>query len=379
MYSIDNKQTYNNKIFDRNFVYNKGEFNVLDDRIITNNDLINDEKSNNNILNNRIFDINYSSNTLDVEDYFRNINRQNFDGKNDKMISSTNNKLIKFNNHIINKMIIFYQYYMSNKIFGCSTFYLLIIMSILSNIIKNVNEEIDNYKIDDIMDLFNKINNKNIDIENNFFLKDKIKELNIFNNFGNILYNKDNNIITNTITFTGNLKIKFSKKYTIKKDFYNLVDSVKIDTMHAFNVLVPYYENDRYQIIELPYENDLFVLGIVVYSLYNDNEILIPPHIDYVNKFQNKNINIQIPKFKIKSKINLNKFIETIDMGKVFNNNKFNINGFIQKININLTDTSDEINEKITNIDTFIANNSFTFYIRYVPDNNIILQGIFSI
>lgn len=377
MYSIDNKQTYNNKIFDRNFLYNKSEFNVLDDRIITNNDVINDEKSNNNILNNRIFDINYSPNTLDVEDYFRNINRQNFDGKNDKMTSSTNNKLIKFNNHIINKMIIFYQYYMSNKIFGCSTFYFLIIMSVLSNIIRDVHEEIDNYKIEDIIELFNKINNKNINIENNFFLKDKIKYL---NNFGNILYNKDNNIITNTITFTGNLKIKFSKNNTVKKDFYNLVNSVKIDTMHAYNVLVPFYENEKYQIIELPYENDLFVFGVVVYSLYNNNDVIIPPYIlDYVNKLQNKNINIQIPKIKIKSKMNLNKFIKTINMGKIFNNNKFNINGFIQKININLTDSNGEINKNTDCDYNFIANNSFTFYIRYVPDNNIILQGLFSI
>lgn len=374
----NDKQTYNNKIFDRNFLYNKSKYNILDDRVLTNNDVINDEKSNNNILNNRIFDINYSSNTLDVEDYFRNINRQNFDGKNDKIISSTNNKLIKFNNKIINKMIIFYQYYLSNKIFCFSSFYFLIIMSVLSYIITDVNEDIDNYKIEDIIDLFNKIDN--INVENNFFLKDKLKKLNIFSKFGNILFNKNNNIIMNTITFSGNLKINFLKKNTVKKDFYSLVNSVKIDTLHGYNVLVPYYEDENYKIIEIPYENDLFVLGVVVYSLYSDNDIIIPPYIlDYVNKLQNKNINIQIPKFKIKSKINLNKFIKVIDMGKVFNNNIFNINGFIQKININITDNDGQIKENKDCDCNFIANSSFSFYIRYVPDNNIILHGLFSI
>ena len=63
-------------------------------------------------------------------------------------------------------------------------------------------------------------------------------------------------ILLNAIYFKGEWKNKFNEKFTTKKAFYNKGTEMKeIDTMTTLTHFY-YYEDDKIQAIELPYEKD---------------------------------------------------------------------------------------------------------------------------
>lgn len=488
---------YNNKIFDRNFNYDKSSAsfneNILQDRAFikiinsddTNKNIISklgsrfietanqwSEVNSNNLENNklsilndreimsdidvklddnfqntisdRIFNINPNMNQVETEDYFRDINKNNFDIRKTsnkinikKNIVINPNKKYKYfvdpNNDISMKMLTYYQYKLKNK-FVCSSYGLLTILCLFYiGTVKETKNELEKYlKISDKNNLYNSLidinkNIQKIDIKNYFFINNKIKLSNnykkLFRKIGiiesidinntpnkiknllnsnlNNLVNKSTNIILiNTISFKPIWKINFLKENTQEKEFYDLVNTKKVKMMQLFNESLPYYEDNRYQLLEIPLKDNNLIIGIMLEKTVN--QLIIPPKAETlysnITKLKTEKVNVQIPKFNTDTIINSSDILKFIGLQKIFQNadidnmldNSINtniaINNIIQKTSIIFSESeiinkSRDLsynNNNNNNIFNFYANHPFTYYVRHVSNNIIFLTGYYN-
>lgn len=480
----------NNKLFDRNFNYDTSSAsfneNILRDRAFNTsidkykNDeqgnrfidtveqwnnvnklsLTDDRQINTNIntninlasasknLSDRIFNINPNMNKISTEDFFRDVNKKNFDTrKTGDKISNPNNKIKHFvepNNDLSMKMLTFYQYILK-KSFVCSSYSLLAVLSLFYiGTTRKTKVELEKcLGISERNNLYNGLSQvnkvlqktKHVGVENCVIVDNRIRLLKNYKtlvqkiglvesvnasnpqpiiNKINMLVSKNTNgliknvlgpnlinvntkiVLANIIYFKSNWKTKFEKKNTVEKEFYDLVETKKVKMMHLFNESLPYYEDMKYQLLELPCKDNQFCMGIMLEK--NLNQIMIPPKsqtlYNHISKLKLEKVNVQLPKFTHESTLHPTDILKTVGIYKIFSNadvddmveNKTKpiyIDKIIQKAKIIVDETGTKVmagtnscssNEQIKN---FFANHPFTYYIRHVPTNIIIFTGCF--
>ena len=215
-------------------------------------------------------------------------------------------------------------------------------------------------------------------------------------------------VLVNTIYFKSNWKTKFSKENTQEKEFYDLVETKTVKMMQLFKESLPYYENKKYQLLELPYKGNQFAMGVMLEK--DLNQIMIPPKPEtlysHIARLGLEKVNVQLPRFTHESTLYPTDILKMIGLQKMFiqadvddmvekvatNKNNIHINSIIQKAKIIVDETGTEASaatammlsynsalpDKKENVYNFYANHPFIYYIRHTPTNTIIFTGCFN-
>lgn len=227
-----------------------------------------------------------------------------------------------------------------------------------------------------ITNLVNKINNY-VEQNTNGLIKNLINE--------NIINSETIMCIINTLYFKMSWKTPFDEKKTAKKKFNN---QKIVDMMHLDNLNIRYLENGDIQLVRIPYIDERYSLVIILPK--KNTEDLQSYHKYLKHKLpSNAKCNICIPKFTVKSKINLVPVLQKLGVTKLFTNeaelDKINqqayISNMIHEVNICINEEGTEAcaATEMTyqskcigsgNIINFTADHSFIYYIGHIEPNN---------
>ena len=153
-------------------------------------------------------------------------------------------------------------------------------------------------------------------------------------------------ILINAIYFKGNWSKPFNKNFTKKLPFQNNNnDIVEVDTMYEHFNGNEYYEDDKIQMISLPYNSKKLNFKMIIIlpnkNIYSSPLNFLEENInlnELVSKLKyTENINLYLPKFKNDFNISLNNILKEMNMKRAFNSNaQFNklslIPTFIEEI-----------------------------------------------
>ncbi|EQB60107.1 proteinase inhibitor i4 serpin [Vairimorpha apis BRL 01] len=132
-------------------------------------------------------------------------------------------------------------------------------------------------------------------------------------------------IIVNTIYFKGKWQTQFDNDETIKKDFNCIDETVKVDMMHKKDDLF-HMENEFFVALKMPYEDPQFSLMIFLPKegvSINEISKFISDENFYsdLSKYMSlKEVDLNLPKFKISSKINLKNALNYFGLKNIFFN-----------------------------------------------------------
>lgn len=231
--------------------------------------------------------------------------------------------------------------------------------------------------------------NRYVEKKSDGFIKDIIPKIDIRSDTSIIL--------ANTVYFKGSWKYKFDIQETKIMTFHK---TNNIPIMHQINYF-NYYENTKIQLVELPYDEKEYVMGIILpikfmeesdleYSLSNIPYFSFNEINEYINNLKLTKIDLYLPKFIHHKKMDLVKFLEKMQVQNLFEPNKANLNliskgAFVSKIIQETILIVDELgiespNRDVRKINTlnsklFKANHAFIYYIRYLPDNTFLIFG----
>ncbi len=199
----------------------------------------------------------------------------------------------------------------------------------------------------------------------------------------------------NTIYFKSFWLYPFKNIKTDK--FINSFDKeLYIDFMNQSNDY-SYYDNNDIQLLEMPYQRKKFSFGIFLPK--NDNNLRITNNFtEYIQQMSIKKVEIFIPKFKQKYHLELKEIFRKMNCNRMFEmgNAEFynmikdkdglHVSDIFQDAIIIVDENGTEAaaatvailkNECYTRTIEFKANHTFQYYIRHIPSNTIIFQGIF--
>lgn len=405
--------------------------NILDDRQFNV-----DSKNEINLPNdfNRLIGVQPESKVDNVSELFRNMPIVSSKKTNLYNINICSN-ISKSNNLLAMKMVTFYQYMIQNNQFVCSPigllnalllFYVGLNKLSMAQIEESliINNQLNIYnELQQLHNIFSKSNSvqcNNIMLLNGITLSnqynDKIENMvhidhingqtvNRVNDWINkqtngqitnvLNQNIDNLALINVLYFKSNWKISFDKNKTRNKEFYTIENTTMCQMMYLYNEKFNYYENDKYQLIELPLSDKDIVMGFLLE--YDYNKIIIPPTdktlLNNISKMVLTQCNVEIPKFTAETSIISNDLLKFIGINKIFTNadcsemienNKNNIfvDTILQKTKIIVSEEGTDTikNAQYLGTDTnntinFIANHPFIYYIRHAPTNIILFIG----
>ena len=196
--------------------------------------------------------------------------------------------------------------------------------------------------------------------------------------------------IVNTIYFKASWQHKFNTNDTTRMKFHH-TETNMVNMMHQINYF-NYYENKTIQMVELPYDENDYAMGIILPRLYLEQTSLdylinnVPRFTtgeinEFINNMQLKRINLYLPKFVHRKNIDLVTILKKMGVTNIFSMayaklDAISPNIFVSKI---LHDTvvivdemgTEAINKTIEKEDSilFKANHAFIYYIRHVPTN----------
>ena len=216
-------------------------------------------------------------------------------------------------------------------------------------------------------------------------------------------------ILTNAIYFKGTWQIQFDEKNTTERPFKTTAeDSVDVDTMRLVetNKTFKYTENERMQVLELPYSGDEISMTILLPKEgFTIQDILSSmDHISYKELIDSLNtipVDIYLPKFTIETPIySLNKYLIDLGMPTAFTSDAdfSGINGFgelaidsvLHKAFIEVNEEGTEAaaataitmvtsaypaDENQTHRIVFDADHPFVFLIQHKTTNTILFMG----
>jgi len=143
-------------------------------------------------------------------------------------------------------------------------------------------------------------------------------------------------IITNAIYFKGKWLKKFDEKNTYEGDFYiSENEKIKVFMMKMEREIFNYYEDEKVQVLEIPYDGNEISFFIFLPKSFDINSIN-----DYLNydkfkeikeKMVKEEIDIHIPKFKIETKYFLNDVLYEIGIKDAFSDIKADFSGITGK------------------------------------------------
>ena len=136
-------------------------------------------------------------------------------------------------------------------------------------------------------------------------------------------------ILVNAIYFKGNWSLPFKKESTKKLPFKNVDDSlVNTDTMYKYFDNINYYEDEKIQMISLPYRSKKLSFKMII-LLPNEEKYtsslnyLQSEHINNLNELISKlhkcnKVYLYLPKFKTEFQAKLNLILEEMNMKRAF-------------------------------------------------------------
>ncbi|AGD92155.1 putative serpin-like protein [Megavirus lba] len=214
-------------------------------------------------------------------------------------------------------------------------------------------------------------------------------------------------ILVNTVYFKSKWKYGFDVNKTFREKFGS--EKKIVDLMNNQNYF-NYYENKSFQIIEIPYQNENFVLGIILPKIVPDNDtidytinnvpIITAQEVnELINNLSLEKVNIYIPKFTDKKKLNLVPILKKMGLVKIFDTNMCQLDLISNNICVSniiheaviIVDESGTTASAATvitgralarapkkeNIKTFQADHPFVYYIRHLPTNMFLFFGDF--
>ena len=167
-------------------------------------------------------------------------------------------------------------------------------------------------------------------------------------------------ILLNAVYFKNDWKYKFEKSNTRIMNFKNADNSVKqVDMMYQKYEYINYYEDNKIQMIELPYENNDFSMIIILprenkySSIYDYLENEETNFTEIIKNFQTEEVHLYLPRFtyeysivlnnKLKEMNMINSFSQTnADFSNLNNKKDLYVEEIIQRTFINVTETGTE-------------------------------------
>ncbi|KAF1752221.1 hypothetical protein GCK72_018775 [Caenorhabditis remanei] len=212
-------------------------------------------------------------------------------------------------------------------------------------------------------------------------------------------------VLINALYFKAKWRNPFYPQSTSKRTFYSSAASKReIDFMHARKVFRKYSENDQFEILTLPYQDETFTLSIFLpINIFDLTNLL--KKLDSVT-FQkllsnstNTFVNVAIPKFKIETESKLNEALMSLGIKTAFSNsadlgnmgNGIYVNEVFHKAlievnesgttaaattNVNILVSGLRMSNRTKKPIEFIADHPFLFVLS--KDNNPIFLGIYN-
>ena len=145
-------------------------------------------------------------------------------------------------------------------------------------------------------------------------------------------------IILNAIYFKGEWSSRFNEKFTQKLPFYNFGnEEIEIDTMTQISHF-NYYEDKKVQAIELNFKKDymsaIIILpaeGIDINKYIDTLSISNDEYNKIMNGLYSVKVDLQLPKFELELRENLNDILIDLGMYDAFNPDKADFTGLIKE------------------------------------------------
>jgi len=209
-------------------------------------------------------------------------------------------------------------------------------------------------------------------------------------------------IIINTVYFKASWQHKFDIRNTIKMPFHQTQNNL-VEIMHQTNDF-KYYENKSVQLIELPYDEKDYVMGIILplmylegnnleYSINNVPQFSMQEINELINNTEYTLVDLFIPKFVQRKKFHMIPTLKKMGITEIFDTTASEFDVAIKKVCV-----SDFIHEAViiideigtealdasikkypakqdTSVKTFKADHAFIYYIRHIPSGIFLLFG----
>jgi len=148
----------------------------------------------------------------------------------------------------------------------------------------------------------------------------------------------------------------------------------------------PYYENGEVQILQMPYYNMDYTMGFI---LSKEDEIILTNLSKIIsNDFSTTQVEVHIPKFTHRTKLDLTTVLQKIGLGDIFvqcarfdeiSDHGLYISLMIHEaiVIVDENESSIPTNPSITvsNPIIFYANRPFIYYIKHMPTDTILFIG----
>lgn len=206
-------------------------------------------------------------------------------------------------------------------------------------------------------------------------------------------------VLTNAIYFKGDWLTQFKKENTKQSEFYGST-TTKVDMMNQQSVNT-YFENSKLQALTLPYLGESVSMTIVLpkhqVNLASVIKTLTAEEIKAIqNNYRKEEVNIQLPKFKLKTSYSLNKTLSNMGMSNAFAPQAADfsamspvplfISNVIHKAVIEVNEEGSEAaaatavvvaieSVELDPIKSFIANRPFMFFISEKTSGSILFMG----
>ncbi len=200
----------------------------------------------------------------------------------------------------------------------------------------------------------------------------------------------------NVIYFKSNWLYPF-KNVKINKFTNSFKQELSIEMMNQVKEF-PYYDNNELQLLEMPYEGGKFSFGIFLPK--TDYNLRVTTNFtQYIQQLINKRLDIYIPKFSQRSRLELKTIFENMDCKRMFQMAIAEFYNMIKdKDGLHISDMIheaviivDEIGTEATAVTSMIsqnstpersivfrANHTFQYYIRHIPTNTVIFHGVYN-
>jgi serine protease inhibitor len=270
-----------------------------------------------------------------------------------------------------------------------------------------------NYKIlesySKLMSSFGEIKSVNFNKPDTLAEINKTVEINTNGLIKTILSNGDINPDTvlvhlNCLYFKSKWTDPFEDNLTCIKTFTMLNGSIKeLNIMQLNKKDYLYYEDTNYQMLSIPYQNNLFSFDVILPKASTTSNLNVDSTtlLQMLTKSNFECVNISIPKFEHEFELNVKEHLQKLGFNNIFTPNEADFSGItdkqlyislikhkaIVKVYENGTEAvattamcSDEVsfNILIKKPKNFIANHTFRYFIRFIPENMIIFSGQFN-
>jgi serine protease inhibitor len=207
-------------------------------------------------------------------------------------------------------------------------------------------------------------------------------------------------LILNNVYFRCQWKVPFNKAFTKPAPFsIGGTPKKKVFMMHLTGKKMGYFEDNINQVLEMPLNDISFAMGFVLPKEPTQTPTLTnEQYLQYTGNLQVMDIeSIYIPRFKHENKFRVDEALRMNGIKNLFSNadltdmtplnNQFRLSEIIHQTVIvvdeggSSTESVQQPNYIMPNIRQgveFVANHPFIFYVRHIPSNSTIINGIYS-